>query len=99
MQNEIDAEGWAVAVRILGINEIGSERDNDLMCAGRDLPWLQETASNLVWVPWAVTNRDVIILDRNNRQIGIYNLTEHDLSQATNFAELKGLLQAAAAGG
>ena len=96
MQNEIDGELWAVHAQILGINEVGQEAGNAGACAGKDLPWLQETADHLAWSVWDVTYRDVIILDSSNRKVATYNLTEHDLSNPANYLELKGLLHAAA---
>lgn len=95
LQNEIEGEGWDVEVRILGVNGMGLESGNAAACAGKDLPWLQETVDNPVWVPWAVTYRDVVILDRANRRVTSYNLTTHDLSDPGNYLELKALLQSA----
>lgn len=82
--------------QILGVNEIGQEADNAVACVGKDLPWLQETANHLAWTVWDVTYRDVIILDRSNRKVATYNLTDHNLADPANYLELKGLLQAAA---
>lgn len=97
MQEELDAGDAAGQVQILGVNETGQESGNAGMTTGRDLPWLQETAAMPVWGPWAVTWRDVIILDRSNRKVGVYNLTLHPLSDPTNYAELKAMLESAAA--
>ena len=96
MQNEIDGERWAVPAQILGVNEIGQEAGNAVACAGKDLPWLQETADHPAWSVWGVAYRDVIILDGSNRKVATYNLTEHNLSDPANYLELKGLLHAAA---
>ena len=97
MQDELEAGAAAGQVRILGVNEIGQESGNAVMTTGRDLPWLQETAAEPVWTPWAVAWRDVVILDRLNRKVGVYNLTLHPLSDPTNYAELKAMLESAAA--
>lgn len=96
LQDEIRGEGWADDVQILGVNQAGYESGNATACIGKDLPWLQETAQQPIWTPWAITYRDVLILDGANRKVGVYNLTDHDLSLPTNKAELKALLQAAA---
>jgi len=82
-------------VRILGVNGIESESGNTLMCDGRDLPWLQDTPDEHVWSQWQVTYRDVVILDGDNVPVGVYNLTEHDLNDPANYAELRALLLAA----
>ena len=92
MQGEIDADSTARAVQILGVNAAGQESGNADMCAGRTTPWLQDTAEVQVWNSWAVTWRDVVILDAENKVIAIYNLTEHRLEDADNYAALKNLL-------
>lgn len=96
LQKELDAEGHPIEIRILGINGIGLESGNATITAGRTLPWLQDVAEVDVWTSWAVTYRDVRILDTENRLIGVYNLTEHNLGEPANYAELKAMLTAAA---
>lgn len=59
------------------------------------LPWLQDAAGQDVWALWAVTYRDCVILDAQNRVYAVYNLTSHDLALPANAAELKALLVAA----
>ena len=59
-----------------------------------------------VWGAWRVNNlrpeqpgvtyRDVIVLDRENRAVAVYNLTEHSLGDPANYAALKDILRAAA---
>lgn len=91
MQKELATEGLALGVAIGGINPMGQESGNTAMCDGRDLPWLQETAadSTSTWSTWAVTYRDVVILDPDNEKAGVYNLTTHDLGNPAHYAELK----------
>lgn len=96
MQHEVDTTTTARAVRILGVNGVGAESGNALMCAGRTLPWLQDTPQANVWSSWNVTYRDVVVLDAENRVIRVYNLTDHDLANAANYAELKAILVGAA---
>lgn len=92
MQKELTEELPGSGIAILGVNEAGQESQNDLICEGRDLPWLQETASDPIWDLWHVTYRDVIIVDANNEIRAVYNLTEHSLSNSANFGALKELL-------
>ena len=95
MQQELAAE--SLDVHILGVNAAGLESGNGAMCSGRDLPWLQDLADDAnVWASWAVTYRDVVILDRDNERIDAYNLTTYDLSEAPDYAALKELLRSAA---
>ena len=100
MQKELALEGLPLAVEMGGINPTGMESGNALMCDGRDLPWLQEPADSAsVWTTWAVTYRDVVILDKGNEKIGAYNLTTHDLSVPANYDELKQMFRDAVAAG
>ena len=84
-------------IHILGVNFIGMESGNPIICAGRTLPWLQDVSAANVWNSWGVTFRDVVILDAQNKTVGIYNLTHHDLRVSANYAELRALLISAAA--
>lgn len=98
MQGELRTSGEALEIRILGVNGAGLESGNDAICDGRSIPWLQDEADVNAWELWDVTYRDVIILDAENRPVGVYNLTEHDLGNSENYAELRKLLIDAAAG-
>jgi len=92
MQGELENTATGIPIRILGVNAVGQESDNDLIVAGRTLPWLQDTKSQDVWTDWKVTWRDVIVLDGDNNVAGIYNLTDHNLATAANYDSLKALL-------
>ncbi|MFO0554149.1 MAG: hypothetical protein U0271_37560 [Polyangiaceae bacterium] len=94
MQDELTQAGLDVA--ILGVNAAGLESGNANFCAGRDLPWLQETVAEPLWTDWAVTWRDVILLDANNQVITTYNLTQHNLADPANYAALYQLFATAA---
>ena len=92
MQNEIDAMGLTLDVRILGINESGQESGNETACQGKDLPWLQEVPAEPVWATWKINYRDVVILDGDNVPVHVFNLTDHNLSDPAEFAILKSML-------
>ena len=92
MQTEINAITTTRPVFIIGVNQVGYETGNALITDGRDLPWLQEDSSYSVWTAWAVTYRDVIILDENNLPVDVFNLTTHNLSTTTEYDLLKNLL-------
>lgn len=83
-------------LQILGINQVGQESGNALACDGRDLPWLQETLAEGVWIPWEANWRDVVILDRSNRKIAVFNLFDHNLANAAHYDSLRTLLLEAA---
>ena len=52
----------------------------------------------LVWDSWAATWRDTWVLDADNVAFGVYNLTEHDLSDPDEYQGLYDLLVEAAGG-
>jgi hypothetical protein len=89
--------GATPAIQILGVNQIGHESANAAACVGKDLPWLQEVPAELVWFPWKVTYRDVIILDTDNVPVAVYNLTNNSLADPVNYEALKALLLGAGA--
>lgn len=95
MQDELSAAGLDVV--IFGVNGIGLEAGNATITQGRDIGWLQETVEEPVWTDWGITYRDVVLLDRDNNVVGIYNLTQHNLSDPASYAELYGMFEAAAA--
>jgi hypothetical protein len=81
---------------VLGVNAVGQEADNAIMCQGRTIPWLQDVGSQQVWTSWRVTYRDVVVLDQRNQVTAVYNLTAHDLADPVNRETLKGLIRDAA---
>jgi hypothetical protein len=95
---ELSLESHPLPIALLGVNGIGLEVGNPLATAGRTIPWLQDVAAEDVWTKWAITYRDVVVLDGENRKVGVYNLTVHDLGDAANYAELKQMLVDAAEG-
>ena len=95
IQTELAVEGLAIPVQILGVNPFAAASGNDAMCSGRALPWLQETDADDVWGEWAVTYRDVVILNADNIPVDVYNLTTNDLSVEANREVLKQKLRAA----
>ena len=98
MQEQLAAEGLPVEIRILGINAPGLEAGNAAMTANVDLPWLQDTGTELATARWNAAFRDVFVLDETNRPVRVYNLTDHSLGDPANFAELMGILRERAGG-
>jgi hypothetical protein len=96
MQLELDAEAPDLGIRLLGVNGAGHEAGVALMAEGRVIPLLQDTVEVDAWTAWGVEYRDVIILDRDNAPVGVFNLTAHDLSQMGEYVTLKGMLLDAA---
>jgi hypothetical protein len=95
MQREILAANPNSRIRIGGVNSFDAASGNALMTDGRKLPWLQDQ-TGATWTSWDVTNRDTVVLDPANAKTAVYNLTVHDLGDPANYAELMGILKAAA---
>ena len=96
MLGQIRTANPELNVEIVGINRNSDAAANVLVTSQRKLPWLQDTTSDAVWAKWAVTYRDVRIVDPQGRLAAVYNLTEHNLSYPVNFATLKEMLLNAA---
>lgn len=95
MQDQLTQAGLDVV--IVGVNAIGFEVGNATVTQGRDIPWLQDTAEQTVWADWAVTYRDVIILDANNEVVATYNLTPNNLGDPASYETLYQLFVSASA--
>ena len=93
MQDELTAETLQLDVIILGVNHQASGSGVADMCLGRDLPFLQDSDSTNVWTTWEVTERDVYVLDAENKVVTVYNLTQHDLGDPVNYETLKTILR------
>ena len=96
MQNELALEEPGLSIQLLAVNETGFDSGLGTMSGLGDLPLLQDTAEESVWDDWDVTFRDVVILNSDNEQVGVFNLTVHNLSDTDNYEELKALLIASA---
>jgi hypothetical protein len=82
--------------RLFGVNEIGMEAGNSAVTLGRTTPWLQDEPAVEAWTTWAVSYRDVYIVDAEGRLFGVFNLTIHDLGVESEAAAFQELLEAAA---
>ena len=75
-----------------GVNEIGHRSGIAQASEDVDLPLLQDNSTQAVWQQWAVTYRDVILLDEDNHIAAVYNLTTHSLGEPENYFELRNLI-------
>ncbi|MDC0666658.1 hypothetical protein [Nannocystis radixulma] len=89
---ELNGEFPDLGIELLGVNGVGLETGVPQMVAGRFIPLLQDVAEVDAWTQWEVVYRDVIILDRDGVPVGVFNLTEHDLSMMGEYESLKGML-------
>jgi hypothetical protein len=96
MQRELLTENPSTKIRLLGVNQAGFEAEVPAAVMNRSIPYLQDTPEQDVWTAWAVTYRDVVILDVNNGHVDTYNLSSNDLADPVKYEELKSRLKAAA---
>jgi hypothetical protein len=96
MQAEFAAMQPPVDIKILGINLTGLEASNASYCIGLSVPWLQDTSAQNVWGNWHANWRDVVILNKENEPIQVFNYVTNDLGNPATYAELKNALLAAA---
>lgn len=96
MQKELRALGANFNIELIGVNQMTGASGNAAITFGRTLPWLQDTPSQNVWGSWAVTHRDLRIVDENNELVGVFNLTQNDLQDPSNRDTLKQMLLNAA---
>lgn len=88
MFDELAADRPELALGILHVNGAGYESGNADLAAVTDLPILQDDETAQVWTNWGAEWRDVYVLNADNEVHAVYNLTDHPLSEAANYAEL-----------
>lgn len=98
MQDELVAQRPDLAIDLIHLNEYGYESGNADLAAVTDLPILQDDPTSLAWDNWGVTWRDVYVLNAQNQVHAVYNLTDHDLADPLNYAELYTIFVEAAGG-
>ena len=104
IQDDLAIERPDLAIQLLGVNKAGLEGGNQtIIDEGRTLPWLQDVdldadGNSDTWIAWAVTYRDVVILDGENWPVAVFNVTDYDLSESANYNALKEWLVEAASG-
>ena len=86
MQEELFEQGYDIY--IIGINESGFEVSNEQVTEDRDLPWLQDQESILMWNEWGVQYRDVLIFDESLTIRDVINLSQFDLREESNYASM-----------
>ena len=93
MQERLLTEDPDTPIRISGVNEIGHGSGNvNIENLARTVPWLQDRPGDDVWKTWDVAFRDLVILDRSNRRVAVFNLTEHNLDIPAEVEALRTLL-------
>lgn len=95
LQTELDTTATAQSIRIVGIDAAGFESGNTAICAGRTLPWLQDTSGAKVWQAWGANTDDLIVLDSTNVVVTVYNLFDQ-LDASAHRTHVKNVLLSAA---
>ena len=96
MQTELQESHPELNISLLSINKIAAESGVASFNTTHNLPMVQDDTDQLIWDAWQGNWRDVYILDKENKLIEIYNLTEHNLNDPLNYEELKSKLITAA---
>lgn len=95
MQSDFDKHYPSADIQIIGINEFGVGSDSTEITTDRDLPWLQDVdaddngVSDVWYDSWEITYRDVVILDADNEQMSVLNVTSNNLANPDTFQFLK----------
>ncbi len=92
MQQELDALPPAIPITILGVNLIGAEAGNMLVCASNDMPWLQDVPGENAQASWQAVTNDLFILGTANEVITVFQVGLKPLNVPANYQELKDLL-------
>jgi len=96
MQDDFAERYPSVEVQLIAVNEQGHSSGIEKAVEENTLPLLQDDNTQNVWENWAVTYRDVIVLNGENKITGVLNLTENSLAEEEHYATLEGLLLEAA---
>ena len=95
MADEFAAAG--LDIRLAGINKIPSASGIGSFTESMDLPVVQDSSELEIWDTWGADWRDVYLVNRDNVHVATYNLMTHDLRDAEDYAELKGMFEDLAA--
>jgi hypothetical protein len=91
MQSDLAERYPELEMQIIGINEMGHTSGLETANAERTLPLLQDDETQRVWERWSVTYRDVIVLDGENKKVGVLNLTDNSLADEENKVTMEDL--------
>ena len=92
-----DDEYGEDSVQILGVNAVGYEDSISDITEGNTLPLLQDTEPVDAWGAWYADWRDLVIIDESNAWVGLFNLTTHDLADASNLTDVREMVDDALA--
>ncbi len=92
MQSELAVEHPDLSIQLSAINTIGFDSGLEGMADLGDLPLFQDNAEQAVKENWGAGHRDVVILNQDNEQVAVFNLTTHNLAVEENYEALKSLL-------
>lgn len=84
-------------MRFLGVNRADGADDASLATDGHTIALLQDDEEQDVWGSWEVEWRDLVVLDAENRVVGVMNLTEYDLGEEENVQLVRELVAEAEA--
>lgn len=97
LKADLDDEYGEDSVQILGVNAVGYEDSISDITEGNTLPLLQDTEPVDAWGAWYADWRDLVIIDESNAWVGLFNLTTHDLADASNLTDVREMVDDALA--
>jgi hypothetical protein len=90
MQEELKTEHPDKTFHIVAVNLLGNTGwEEEFASSSLSLPMVQDNDLDLIWDTWGGEWRDVMILDDENNLSAQYNLTDYNLSDPTNYENLK----------
>ncbi len=96
MQTEINRTPPRVAVRISGINIIGSEDGVPNIVMGRSIPLVQDDMTATVQTRWSAGLRELWVCDVMGRPVEIIDLNTRPLSEMMHYTFVRDRILAAA---
>ena len=88
MQDELKQSHPELDITLLSINKIAAEAGIQHFTESHNLPMVQDDATLQVWNSWQGSWRDVYILNENNELVMVYNLTQNNLGNSSNYNAL-----------
>ena len=87
MANQLENTHPNLDIEIFAINMPGFGGATNLS-SSIQLPMVQDSNSLGIWSDWGAVWRDVYILNENNELVMVYNLTQHNLGNSSNYNTL-----------
>ena len=88
MQAQLENNHPNLDIEIFAINMIGTGAGAGSLSSNINLPMVQDSSTLGIWNDWGAAWRDVFILNENNELVMVYNLTQNNLGNTSNYNTL-----------